>query len=124
MFGFRKSSEGFTSELTDSGTIEPIRDRILFRNALSTMNRNLLTVMGCSTSLAFLLATGHTAQADTTTAPSTAEIVQTVPVFEITFEAEKVDPNSDAVGDLAIDKLRCDCQGCRVAVVQTLQSDR
>lgn len=88
------------------------------------MNRNLLTVMGCSTSLAVLLATGHTAQADTTTASSTAGVVQTVPVFEITFEAEKFDPNSDAVGDLAIDKLRCDCQGCRVAVVQTLQSDQ
>ncbi len=85
------------------------------------MNRNLLTVMGCSTSLAMLLATGA-AQADTTTAPSTSEVVQSVPVFEITFQAEKIDPNSDSVGDLAIEKLRCDCVGCRVAVVQMLQS--
>ncbi len=86
------------------------------------MNRNLLTVMGCSTSLAILLATGHAAKADTTTAPSTVEVAQSAPVFEITFQAEKIDPNSDAIGDLAIEKLRCDCPSCRVAVVQMLQS--
>ncbi len=92
------------------------------------MNRNLLTVMGCSTSLAVLLATGHTAQAGTPTDLSDSAVVQSAPaLFEVTFQAEKaekIDPDSDTIGDLAIEKFRCDCPSCRVAVVQMLQSSQ
>ena len=87
------------------------------------MNRNLLTVMGCSTSIVALLATGHAAQADTSPAPSSSAVVQSDSVpFEVTFQAEKIDPDSDTIGDLAIEKFRCDCPSCRVAVVQMLQA--
>jgi hypothetical protein len=33
-----------------------------------------------------------------------------------------VDPNSDTVGDLAIEKFRCDCPPCRSAVMRMLQT--
>jgi hypothetical protein len=33
-----------------------------------------------------------------------------------------VDPNSDTVGDLAIEKFGCDCPPCRSAVMQMLQT--
>ncbi|MBW4692011.1 MAG: hypothetical protein KME27_09615 [Lyngbya sp. HA4199-MV5] len=105
------------------------------------MNKNALTLLGCSGSLAIMLGMANLAEADTTK-PSETKVPETADVVEITFSAPQssftsqrvapssstnpqnvnVDPASDTVGDLAIAKFRCDCNPCRVAVVQMLQT--
>lgn len=102
------------------------------------MNKNVLTLLGCSSSLAIMLGVANLAEADTTK-PVETNASEATGVVEITFSAPQaastvaplrsvnpqyanVDPASDTIGDLAIAKLRCDCNACRVAVVQMLQT--
>jgi len=94
------------------------------------MNRDALTLLGCSGSLAFVLFAGNAAQADTaipqyggfinTTAPVTQTIDASLPHTKAQYAA--IDANSDTVGDLAIARFKCDCPACRLAVVQLLQT--
>jgi hypothetical protein len=98
--------------------------------------------------MAFVLLVGNAANADTgasllpqAIAPQTGSVVVpsipvtqsielVVPRPEVNFEIRpqanpnyaSIDPNSDTVGDLAIDEFRCDCPPCRMAVVQMLQT--
>ena len=93
------------------------------------MNRDMLTLLGCSGSLALMLATGSAASADTATpqyenfvgsessvAQPATSIVQVMPQYAT------LDENSDTVGDLAIAKFHCDCPACRMAIVQLVQT--
>ena len=104
------------------------------------MNKNALTLLGCSGSLAIMLGVANIASADTakpsaTTAPEAAGLTditftapqptasQTVAASRsVSTQYANVDPASDTVGDLAIAKFRCDCNACRMAVVQLLQT--
>ena len=94
------------------------------------MNREALTLLGYSGSLAFVLLAGNAAQADTAAPQYGAFISTTASVAQATAAAPRqsqaqsavIDPNSDTVGDLAITKFKCDCPACRVAVVQMLQT--
>ena len=91
------------------------------------MNRDALTLLGCSSSLAFVLLTGNGASADTIAPQSSAFVppapaTQTVAVSPQIAQYAAIDPNSDTVGDLAIAKFKCDCPACRIAVVQLLQT--
>jgi hypothetical protein len=104
------------------------------------MNKNALTLLGCSGSLIIALGVANLAEADTTQ-PSETNAAEPAGFVEITFSAPQapstsqlaapfsanpqyanVDPASDTIGDLAITKFRCDCNACRVAVVQMLQT--
>lgn len=102
------------------------------------MNQNTLSLLGCSSSLAFVLLMGNAAKADTLSPQARSAVVPTTPTTqsagsvgrEVTFEARpqanpasaSIDSNADTVGDLAIAKFKCDCPACRVAVVQLLQT--
>jgi hypothetical protein len=94
------------------------------------MDRNALTLLGCSGSLAVVLLAGNAAQADTAAPQAGAFIRPTTPVAPTTdvfvphtnVQSIAIDLNSDTVGDLAIAKFKCDCPACRVAVVQLLQT--
>lgn len=112
------------------------------------MNRDTLTLLGCSSSLAFVLLFGSTANADTgalllpeaiapqpeavvvPTLPMTQGIELVVSQPQATPEARlqansnyaSIDPDSDTVGDFAIAKFKCDCPPCRIAVMQMLQT--
>jgi hypothetical protein len=94
------------------------------------MNRNTLTLLGCSSSLALVLAIGNAANAETVE-PKTlqygnfVEVEATAPQTATPpapAQSAELDPNSDTVGDLAIAKFRCDCPACRVAIVQMVQA--
>jgi hypothetical protein len=95
------------------------------------MNRNTLTLLGCSGSLALILATGSAAQADTI-APLAGDAIRTAvptivqpaatPTRPTSSSHTTPDADSDTVGDLAIAKFHCDCPPCRTAVVQMLQT--
>ncbi len=93
------------------------------------MNRDTLTFLGCSGSLAFLVITGSGASADTIVPQAATSLppeiaIQSVAASQSTSQPQfaAFDPNSDTVGDLAIAKFRCDCPACRMAVVQLLQT--
>jgi len=94
------------------------------------MNRNTLTLLGCSSSLALVLAIGTAANADTVQ-PQTPQYGEFVGVEASTSQTAAsssesqyttLDPNSDTVGDLAIAKFKCDCPACRMAIVQMMQA--
>lgn len=95
------------------------------------MNRNALTLLGCSGSLVLMLATGNAAQANPATPLYGDAISKATPTNHQSVATSNpqtnshyanLDPNSDKVGDLAIAKFHCDCPACRVAVVQMLQT--
>jgi hypothetical protein len=100
------------------------------------MHQNSLSLLGYSGSLAFLLLTGNAAQADPVapggelvfTRPVAPQAESTIPQLTVESDpqaqpqVDAIDPNLDAVGDLAITKFRCDCAPCRTAVVQMLQA--
>jgi len=94
------------------------------------MNREALTLLGCSGSLAFVLLAGNAAQAHTAAPQAGAFVGAMTPVTQTTdvsvprtsVQPIAIDPNSDTVGELAIAKFKCDCPACRVALVQLLQT--
>jgi hypothetical protein len=88
------------------------------------MNKELLTVLGCSSSLALLLMTNNSAEANTPkeyvfSAPSsdaetTTEVAE-YPWYECgcnNASAEAIQ-QSDREGEKAIALFGCDCAGCR-----------
>lgn len=95
------------------------------------MNKDALTILGCSSSLAFMLLMSP-AKAGTiapqsvgfgATATTAAQKVD-APISQAYSQSTSLDPNSDTVGDLAIAKLGCDCPSCRNSVIQMIQSGR
>jgi hypothetical protein len=108
------------------------------------MNKAVLSWLCSSAALSFGLLTVHAAQAEVLApAPQYEEALVTpanennavqinVPAPE-TNSAEPravnprliaLDPNSDTVGDAAIDLSGCDCMGCRNTAIQILQTGR
>jgi hypothetical protein len=92
------------------------------------MNKEILTVLGCSSSLAVLLMTGNSAQANTAKEyVFTASSTSSAPEPEVTqVEAEypwydcscseysaEAREEIDRQGDKAIALFGCDCAGCR-----------
>jgi hypothetical protein len=103
------------------------------------MNRNVLTLLGCSGSFALTLLVVSPANAN---AEPLRELVFTAPVANTLQEVKtpvakdsidcgctqdnskysSLNVDSDTVGDLAIAKLGCDCAGCRNTVVRMAQT--
>ncbi len=91
------------------------------------MDRKLLTVLGCSSSIAFTLLSSNPAKANSTneyifTAPVTESNIAEIPASETDYpffdcSCSEYDPamieNIDREGDKAIDLYGCDCAGCR-----------
>lgn len=104
------------------------------------MNRDTLTLLGCSGSLVLTLLAVNPAKANT---EPLRELVFTAPVAD-SYQVEKISVandadcgctqnnsnysslrvDSDTVGDMAIDQYGCDCAGCRNTVMQMVQSSR
>ena len=92
------------------------------------MERDTLTLLGCSGSLAFMMLTGNAANAstiptqdagfDSTTATQTIK----APLSQGTSQFSALDPNSDRIGDLAIARFGCDCPSCRNKIVSMIQN--
>ena len=91
------------------------------------MDRKLLTVLGCSSSIALSLLSTHPAQASGNTeyvftAPTTDSSVAEIPASTEDYpffdcSCSEYDPAMleiiDREGDKAIDLYGCDCAGCR-----------
>jgi hypothetical protein len=80
-----------------------------------------LTLLGCSSSLALILATTPIATAGELS-PQDAAIVDLPPVTtETVTNFAESDPytvlGGDTIGNLAIERYGCDCRGCRNVVV-------
>lgn len=105
------------------------------------MNRDTLTLLGCSGSLVLTLLAVNPAKANT---EPLRELVFTSPTAN-TSQSDKtlvakdtvdcgctqdnsqyssLKADSDTVGDLAIDKYGCDCAGCRNMTIQMVQTGR
>lgn len=86
------------------------------------MNKNVLTVLGCSSSLALMLLTANSAQARTVDGNNQKAIEAALSQDEPQSSLE--DASSDKIGDLAIIALGCDCAGCRSSVSQMVEQGR
>lgn len=93
------------------------------------MNRDVLTVLGCSSSIALMLLTVSPAHASTVapqdgsagSPPAIGIETVGVPLGQLDTEYPSLDISSDRVGNLAILKLGCDCAGCRTQVSKMMQ---
>ncbi|OCR01160.1 hypothetical protein BCD67_17480 [Oscillatoriales cyanobacterium USR001] len=98
------------------------------------MNQNLLTLLGCSSSIALMLLTANPAHANTvTTQNGGAEDPATIAIeIEIVGESQEqwgtdspsLDIYSDRIGDRAILELGCDCAGCRTQVSKMIKQSK
>ena len=97
------------------------------------MNKDKLTLLGCSSSLVVMLLASNTANADSRVFKDIIDIefrapnVETVntPVAQEDSQhplQDALDTRSDTIGDLAATKFGCDCAGHRNQVVQMLQT--
>ncbi len=97
------------------------------------MTKNLLTVLGCSGSIALNLGTGQAVQANTVspirelvfTASDSSEMLAE-DQFDCLCTGEATDGdflNNDHLGDAAIAQYGCDCAGCRFIVREQMQAD-
>lgn len=105
------------------------------------MNRDTLTLLGCSGSLVLTFLAVNPAKVN---AEPLRELVFTAPTAN-TLQAEKtpvakdtvdcgcnqdnskyssLNADSDTVGDMAIAKYGCDCAGCRNTVMRMAQTDQ
>jgi hypothetical protein len=90
------------------------------------MDRNALTLLGCSSSFAFMLLTVNATDADTVvpqnlganTRVTTAQTVK-APIYQEPPSFSTASPKS--IEGLAIAKFGCDCPGCRARVAQMVQ---
>ncbi len=99
------------------------------------MNRDQLTLLGCSGSLAFMLLTSNAAKAGKSVPKDLVDIEFRAPNVEaVNTPVAQEDPqsplqdalnvNSDRIGDLAAAKFGCDCAAHRNRVVQMLQTGK
>lgn len=99
------------------------------------MNRDKLTLLGCSGSLAFMLLTSNAANAGKTTPNDLVDIEFRAPNVEAVntpvvqedpqySTQDALDVNNDTIGDLAAAKFGCDCAGHRNQVAQMLQTGK
>ncbi len=80
------------------------------------MKKDILTVLGCSSSIALTLLVTHPAQAN----GIERELVFNAPIpliaegeFDCSCSADMANEWNDELGDKAIATLGCDCSGCR-----------
>ena len=89
------------------------------------MNKNILTLLGCSGPLALILFNVNPANAST--APShnagikESEIALNAGITEDESQSSLPEINSEKIGNLATLTLGCDCNGCRTQVIQMIQ---
>jgi hypothetical protein len=106
------------------------------------MKKDLLTVLGCSSSLALTLLTGHSANANSLVASQkeyifTAPQASVVEVIEVSLPEDNSTANlkeledcgcsadfTDEEGEQAIAQFGCDCAGCRYIVRSRMQQDQ
>lgn len=87
------------------------------------MNLDKLTLLGCSSSIVLLLAATNPAEAKVINPIKTPCVVSaSTQTNQIAQQPVNVDIDSDTVGDLAIEKFGCDCNGHRVQVMEMLQT--
>jgi hypothetical protein len=86
------------------------------------MNKNILSILGCSGSLALALLNANSATAQTVDANNKEYVFRapTADRVQINSDTQKQstspylsEETSDREGDLAIDLYGCDCNGCR-----------
>ncbi|MCC3509847.1 hypothetical protein [Microcoleus sp. PH2017_28_MFU_U_A] len=90
------------------------------------MNKNLLTVLGCSGSLSLMLFAVNPANASAPIAPNfsierNGEISANPDINQDETQSSLPEINSDKIGDLALITSGCNCAGCRVQVPQTIE---
>jgi hypothetical protein len=91
--------------------------------------KNVLTILGCSSSLALMLATGNPARANQPTvdraiesqAPTAEEVDRSTSSAD--SSSDFLAPNGDTWGNLAIDRFGCDCNGCRNLVTASFEDE-
>jgi hypothetical protein len=95
------------------------------------MDNNALSLLGCTSVLAFVIATGNAANAAPEKHKSVSSVASAKPTAVKTVNASSknlmhryisLDPMSDTVGDAAVAKFQCDCPPCCMAIVQMVQS--
>ena len=90
------------------------------------MNKNLLTVLGCSGSLSLMLFAVNPANASAPISPNfsierNGEISANPDINQDETQSSLPEINSDKIGDLAAITLGCNCNSCRVQVPQTIE---
>lgn len=93
------------------------------------MNKNLLTLLGCSGSVALMLLAVNPANASTRISPNptiepNGEIAVNPATNQDESQSSLPEINSDKIGNLATITLGCDCAGCRTQVLQMIQQGR
>ncbi len=92
------------------------------------MNKDILTTLGCSGSLAFILLANNPAKASPFIHEYNGYTGNTItaqtgtPVLQKSSQQAVIDPGSDTVGDMAVAKFGCDCMACRNKIVAMLQT--
>lgn len=95
------------------------------------MNRDRLTLLSCG-SLASMLLTGNAFASEVPSqslrtiefkAPNVQDVqAVNTPAAQENPQSASLDPTSDTVGDLAVNKFGCDCMGCRNQSLSMVQS--
>jgi hypothetical protein len=90
------------------------------------VNKNLLTVLGCSGSLSLMLFAVNPANASAPIYPNfsierNGEISANPDINQDETQSSLPEINSDKIGDLALITLGCNCAGCRTQVPQTIE---
>ena len=93
------------------------------------MNKNLLTLLGCSGSVALMLLAVNPANASTQISPNptinyNGEIAVNPGTNQDESQSSLPEIKSDKIGELALIKLGCDCAGCRTQVIQMIEQGR
>ena len=93
------------------------------------MNKNLLTLLGCSGSLALTLLAVNPANASTriSSIPSiqpSDTIAANPDINQDKSQSWLPEINSDKIGYLAVIILGCNCNGCRTQVLQMIEQGR
>ncbi|MCC3404684.1 MAG: hypothetical protein JGK17_03670 [Microcoleus sp. PH2017_10_PVI_O_A] len=93
------------------------------------MNKNLLTLLGCSGSLILTLLAVNPANASTPNSQNRSidpngEIAVNPGTNQDESQSSLPEINSDKIGNLAVLTLGCDCNGCRVQVLQMIEQGR
>ena len=92
------------------------------------MNKNLLTLLGCSGSVALMLLAVNPANASTPSQSrsinSNSEIAVNPGTNQDESQSSLPEIKSDKIGELALIKLGCDCAGCRTQVIQMIEQGR
>ncbi len=94
------------------------------------MDKNTLSLLGCTGVLAFVAVTGNAANAATLKHKPVSVVSTKAAALKTASASRKnvmhryasLDPMSDTVGDAAVAKFQCDCPACRMAIVQMVQT--